>query len=406
MLSRRGKIADSHTERQADPVRPSLWWAFEKVLAQDDIFAVAICCLWVMLITTVVRPKHCLMSVVKLLPDRFEGFCCKGKAKIQGARRPFRWASPRLGLSGIDLGKTWERIQSASGAGTDICPGLLMDFTPSRTGLDGITGFADSPMSRARFLRFSAEVFKRYDFPDELVRIIEGLYSGRRVLPTLADAASYGDVEKLDTGGWFDKNAASRSAMPHRYSSARLFVQASLKHSLVQSAAVAFQTFRALPEYKSAMDVTPEWEQLFLLRPKGRISLNSKRDDEQRVEESVNVIRKEDQTNNDDTYSESEPSESSADSEPATSVFTAPQLSIAISWELASGPKGRLHLHGLDGLVCKRKELRLPERGTGIVAAAATSRRWSPRCFEYLHTELRQWWEENAVEGDMQAPDS
>ena len=78
-----------------------------------------------------------------------------------------------------------------------------------------------------------------------MVDQIEGLYSARRVLPTLADASFYSDVEKLDIGGWFSKDASSRSAMPHRYSSARLFVQATLKKNLVVAAGKAFQAHRA-----------------------------------------------------------------------------------------------------------------------------------------------------------------
>ena len=100
-------------------------------------------------------------------------------------------------------------------------------------------------MTRARILRFSGEVFRSNGFPEELLQQLEGLYSARRVQPTLADLAQYDPVEKLDMDGWYNREVAARSAMPHRYSSARLYVQASLKHNLVRSARIAFDMYSA-----------------------------------------------------------------------------------------------------------------------------------------------------------------
>ena len=72
-VTKAGKVAMSHIERQADPIRILLWRAIDNMLFVDNIFVVAIAVSWSLLIASVVRPKHSLMSVVQVIASRFEG---------------------------------------------------------------------------------------------------------------------------------------------------------------------------------------------------------------------------------------------------------------------------------------------------------------------------------------------
>jgi hypothetical protein len=117
----------------------------------------------------------------------------------------------------------------------------FFDVEPERTPLKHVVALTTTHMSRSKLLRYTAELRNECGLPKEVALEFGGLYAGRRVQPTLADIERYGDSERLDIGGWYSKSVSASTAIPNRYSSARQYTVASLKHNLIQKAAVAFQ---------------------------------------------------------------------------------------------------------------------------------------------------------------------
>ena len=70
--------------------------------------------------------------------------------------------------------------------------GVLPDMGPDRAPLHEITEFKSGPMPRAKFFRLSADFCKAQGFSKDLLAEVIALYACRRILPTLADIASYG----------------------------------------------------------------------------------------------------------------------------------------------------------------------------------------------------------------------
>ena len=105
---------------------------------------------------------------------------------------------------------------------------------------------------------------------------------------------------------------------------------------------------------------------------------------------------------------DSDSSESSVDSQPEKVPFPSDANVSHIPWQMARGQKGRLHLVCHNELACARC-LKLPESDFGMAKAAATGKRWSPRCYHTLeveHPEAFEWWEANAIESAERPSDS
>ena len=183
--------------------------------------------------------------------------------------------------------------------------------------------------------------------------------------------------------------------MPHRYSSARLFVQAILKHNLVQATAIAFRKYNRSENAQS----NPEWEELYPFWSKDKfldMARYMKYD-----EPSGKCIQVQVGSNNLSVDSSEEEPDSSSDESIADSQVPLDQLLkdstfAELEWQLAK--KGKLHLSIAGELYCGRS-LTAAERGTGLSSAAATLRSWSPRCFRALTQDAQNWWETNATEG-------
>jgi hypothetical protein len=203
----------------------------------------------------------------------------------------------------------------------------------------------------------------------------------------MADLARYDPSERLDTGGWFSAADKARVSMPDRYSSGRQFTIATLKHNLVQSAAEAFKT----AQLKHPSDTNPTWEDLFKFWPKGpRYELRSE-DKEEKLTKPTETAQPDD----------AESSSSSDDDDPKEPLIdeALPDDHTDVHWQLSQGKKGRLHILNCGDLACNR-ELHLPEEGQGLYAAAATGRKWSPRCYESLPESAKEWWQNLANDGE------
>ena len=80
-----------------------------------------------------------------------------------------------------------------------------MDFGPDRVAIDKAAFFKKDPMPRHRIIRFTAEILRAEGVEEMLWSQVEGLYSARRVLPTLADVSRYDPDERLDIGSWYHR---------------------------------------------------------------------------------------------------------------------------------------------------------------------------------------------------------
>ena len=193
--------------------------------------------------------------------------------------------------------------------------------------------------------------------------------------------------------------------MPHRYSSARLFVQATLKNNLVVAARKAFQAHRAKAPMSPNTNNNPEWEELFEHRPTGRFTLDNRVEDTVRLSELTVTYDEQFQATDGEAQEDSLSDNSSIASEPLSTLFEASDGVTSISWQLAQGRKGRLHLVVGDCLACSRT-LKLPESGSGVNDAASTLRSWSPRCYASLPDDVKLWWDANAIKSVMMDADS
>ena len=208
----------------------------------------------------------------------------------------------------------------------------------------------------------------------------------------MADLARLDPDERVDVGGWYDKDTVVKTGMPNRYSAGRLFTIASLKHHLIRSAAVAYNAFRL--EHKGVRN--PTWDQVFDCWPQGKrfkLALGGET-------QALLVKPRIEDIDSDENDIESETCESSSGSE--TEVETPAEADIELhelAWTLAKGARGKLHLNIGTGLVCNRELVRA-EPDTGISKAAATRRQWSPRCYKALPQKARDWWSANAIELD------
>ena len=178
------------------------------------------------------------------------------KGKVAGRRRPFRWAAPRYSMSGVDLFPVFESI-SKRFARQDDTLGVVPDLLPYRVGVFQVTSFRQGSLSRARLHRFTAEALRAHGMPEEVLMAIYP-YSARRTLPTMAHLMGYANHERHEIGGWYFRATAQESAMPLRYSDARLFMQASLKHSLLQ----AFAKGLALKKQADGLANMAEWSEV------------------------------------------------------------------------------------------------------------------------------------------------
>ena len=160
-------------------------------------------------------------------------WCSKGKGRSQGARKGCERCLPRACLHRVDFGAAVEHLLNFQ-FGSDQGRGyLLRDFGPPRRSLADVTQFGIVQMSRARFARFSFQLFVDPAFgmgPERAAELCQ-TYSARRALPTIATALNQSVLKLAAIGNWqtkgLGKNVAEEAAalsMPIRYSDARMAI--------------------------------------------------------------------------------------------------------------------------------------------------------------------------------------
>ena len=219
----------SHTATQARPLKVSLWSILGDGCFAANAFARGVFIFWVFVLLSVCRPVHLQRTEYFTKESRVEGRVFAGKRRIRGRRAPFWWAAPRIGLSGKGVGGQLLEFINFADCGKSSRPFLLPDFLPSGADFSNATAFADKPMTGAKARRMLDRLLRSRGVTTAELDEVDGLYSARRVLPSLAHASSFNTLERLDVGGWLDPTESRRVAMPQLFSEAKLSVQLHLK---------------------------------------------------------------------------------------------------------------------------------------------------------------------------------
>ena len=177
-----------------------------------------------------------------------------------------------MDLSGKDLSGHLKSLLDKGRCGTEHKNFLLPDFLPQRTDWSEAQQFSDEPMPLSKVRRLGTLLLRSKGAPQDLLDAIDGLYSCRRIEPTLAQRSTYSVPESLEVGGWVDSADKARSAMPRLYSEAKMYMQFQLKGELVDLARRAL----AIAFDDEKLSSHPSWEDLFAVWPaRGNASSSS-----------------------------------------------------------------------------------------------------------------------------------
>ncbi len=411
-----------HVEKQAIPLRLRTWHKLEDLLFTANDLISALSCIWLLLILGVTRFIHLQRSHFTTESDWWIEFMTSmGKSRIRGLRRPFWWRMSRFGVSGRDLWPRMRAVLNMGKAGEDKTF-LLRDFLPSRCKLSEAKMFATTAMTDARFRRMSDAMFLSpyFGLSESEVRTITS-YSGRRVLPTVAECMELTIPEHLRIGGWTDpsfKVEQKRMSMPTRYSELTLTNSAHVKTEAVQAARLSLKGYIAAHSSSTTCDQDPTWDALRTYVPARNISQKAIKDHIDSVVNcslpaapqrllpvprsshpltavvaksgpcAVGSSGKSSDSSNDDDLAGSASSTTASDSDDDRSETTKLEEDhecAQVEWLASKGAKGHLHLSGdsFHTTACQRC-LNNPEIGCGMYTAEATGKPWSPRCFKKL----------------------
>ena len=312
---------------------------------------------------------------------------------------PIQWATGRIGINNDDIMEPLLAHMEIAQCANKQRPFLLPDFVPRGADFNTARGFSDSAMDPSKIRRQISLALRAAGVSQEVIDLIEGLYSFRRILPTLAHRASFNVSERIDVGAWISKEEKTEAAMPQLYSEAKLTMQSLRKSELVYLANQCFAKIISNPE--TSINFT--WELAFAHwpdRPKNFTHVSALQDSSAKLGKKTLQSDSDsgslhDSSDSSDSSSENMSdmfgSESDNDREAEGELY--PSFLNDVSWQLAAGPKGKLHLCEGDSLCCGRT-LRLPESGTSLASAYETKRDWSPRCWQKLPPKAQLWWNE------------
>ena len=256
-------------------------------------------------------------------------------------------------------------------------------------------------MSLAKIKRLIALVLRSAGAADNEVSEIDGLYSLRRVLPSLAHVAAFNESERLDVGAWTNPGEKAALSMPQLYSDQKLRMQAVHKAELISLAIVALQN-----TVQSTPDVSPPWDSIAKYWPPRdpKFSLETfvlgarvDRIVDQPARDKAQPAVQSDSDSDDISSLAASDTSSDSDFKSETDIEANPEDEFykpsfqTLEWSLAAGPKGRLHLGCCPDLHCGRI-LRSPETGTSLGLALECQRSWSPRCWRALTPDQQEWW--------------
>ena len=258
-------VPETHSSVSVPPAKPQIWLMLENMIGSENIFVATLAFFSVLIIISVLRPKHVQRSRLFLDKGAIGGYCIKGKSNIRRNQKPFFWAASSKSLSGRKIDEDLKRICEATGAASEAKPFVLPDLLPPRSDWSSATAFSSEPMPLQKARKLIALMLRAYGASQEAIDELFGLYAFRRILPTLVHQSNFSTEERLDVGGWTDPAANTRIAMPALYSSAHSFRQISLKTELVEMTAKALMAFHTSPDEKL---INPPWDTIFAFWPK------------------------------------------------------------------------------------------------------------------------------------------
>ena len=438
----------SHVPTQATPIPPLVWTALENGCSSTNPLLRGLCVFWSLAVLSVVRPVHLQRTRAISFSGFVRGECFKGKRRVKGSRPPFTWVAPCFGISGVDLGSHLREHLAFAACATESRPFLLPDFEPKGSDWATAERFAAKPMALSKVRRLLNLFVRSVGFDLSTVDAVDGLYSLRRVLPSLADFSDLSASARLDVGGWANKEAESQLAMPNLYSAVRLRNMAKHKAGVVWAASTAIKkaakraasdalswdevfnfwpsfsgdvplgfvpplhtaldqpTEAPLPQSALSHQVSPGVDKLVAALPSFASSSASPScavpSQESKIDVSTKVCdsgpgrvvrakpsanSKKPSRSSSSSPCSSSSSSSSPDEEAEDEDY--PRALADIRWCVSAGKNGHLHLEDLRP--CGRR-LRAPEVGQGLSVALATGAQWSPRCYASLSQQARDWW--------------
>ena len=390
----------THSPVSVPPATIMIWLMLENMIGSENIYVATLAFFSVLIITSVLRPKHVQRSRLFLDKGAIGGYCIKGKSNVRRNQKPFYWAASEKSLSGRKLDEDLKRICMATGAASEAKPFVLPDFLPARSDWSSARSFSGEPMPLQKARRLIALMLRVYGASQEAIDMLFGLYAFRRILPTLAHQSNFSTEERLDVGGWTDPASKTRIAMPALYYSAHSFRQISLKTELVAMPNKALSTFHMSADDKP---LNPSWDHIFKFWPKRgdpiilpvvmesekkKLKIDENREDPQ-VDDgddassctSASSIWREDTT---------PPAQTELDDidEPY------PQELSTVQWKISTGKRGCVHIMTEDGILACGRVLKSPDEGLGLSQAFQAGRPISPRCFRALSRAGQRWWKD------------
>jgi len=362
-LRRLASVPGKHQIHRSRPIAPSILRLLTVLILEENIFIKALACFWLTIVHAVLRPAHAQRSSIHFRTTAFfEGLCRRGKRRVDGVQAPFYWSAPAVSIDGVDLSAELSKVVDAAGCASPESPFLLPDFLPQGANCFTAVGFADVPMSQPKARKLFDQLLVAFRADHEDAANIDGLYSARRLLPSLvAPFAELSTAERVELGGWVDTSAQRQMAMPSTYSESHLAASSRVKSRILSLASEAMDSSK--PEEDKRY---PSWEDLLTKLP----TKSPPKPVEPEEEESS-----------------SSSSSSEEDDDPALSLEAE-----QVKWVLASGRNGHLHLLDEDGELHCRRRLKDPREGSGLSHALGLGRDWSPRCFAALSEEAREQW--------------
>ena len=392
-------VSAHHVERQVAPFRISMWAVFSILALSENKVVQGLALFWMFVLGAVMRPAHLQRSrFIQIWPASLEGMATADKIKYQGKRRAFNWRAPRFSILGSDLASIAWEFKTKTGLMSSNF--FLPDTAPKGSGLMAVS-WLDEPMGQGKIKSLTMQMLEMVGIPEENRRQVVGLYSARRILPTLAHRMKLGEGETLDVGGW----SKSSLNICQRYSEAKADEQACLRTELVLVASRALKALMlAKPNPTATQEIEWAYTEIWEYFP-SRQSKKSTCNFQDAVgwcasmfpglkfckfNSSTVQLGSIEESESSGSESELSLSDCSDDSSLENDVAQTG----GISWLLSNGKKGCLHVaHPSEPFhtLCNRKLAR-PLEGVGLQDALDTGHSWSPRCHAALSQFQKDWW--------------
>ena len=422
--------------KQAVPFQYAHWYHWNVLLASSSDLVKWIAVINILIIQGVLRFVHIQRSILTNVDSTgiyglaSLGKSARGRSGSEG-RRPFRWCAPKVTPWNTDYSVILDGLlnkYNITAAGF-----LLPSFGPRGSRIEQLTTVESFPMTLSRFHQLSRSLLMTEPLSlSSTDAAVFSSYSGRRLLPTVADLARLDDADRLRVGGWLSEEVREKSKMvkmPNVYAAQKLVTQVRVKAELVSAVAVLDLTHamahdwtdidiaRALVEVReSGSPLDPSTEDKLKLASTTQLVSSASSSSSSAANASLSSLTLPllSQTSSGEPRGSSDPSEDDDDDDnsslfsdvsagsdgPVQSVVDGrlATTSETVSWYKPK--RGKIHLAKIDidkvailssSICCTfcNKTLRAPDAGVGLIEAGSTEGEWSPRCFDMLPADLQ-----------------